>query len=149
MHSYDDGKEGGNITFLVYLSVMLTLIFTIHSSFILQIKTFLSERDHCWVKLQTLHANLWLHPRMPLNLCPDNKMDFNSRCWKCFLQFLADNLLLLVSSPIHTLPIIHIGFLLAPTGALVLMMVYDIYIYPPTFSDFEHLCLSILLQVSL
>ena len=41
--------------------------------------------------------------------------------------------------------------LLAPTGALVLMMVYDIYIYiyPPTFSDFEHLCLSILLQVSL
>ena len=43
--------------------------------------------------------------------------------------------------------------LLAPTGALVLMMVYYIYIYlsiyPATFSDFEHLCLSILLQVSL
>ena len=38
--------------------------------------------------------------------------------------------------------------LLAPTGALVLMMVYCIYIYSPTFSDFEHLCLSILLQVS-
>ena len=43
--------------------------------------------------------------------------------------------------------------LLSPTGALVLMMVYYIYIYisiyPATFSDFEHLCLSILLQVSL
>ena len=43
--------------------------------------------------------------------------------------------------------------LLAPTGALVLMMVYYIYIYlsiyPATFSDFEHLCLSIQLQVSL
>ena len=41
------------------------------------------------------------------------------------------------------------GCLLAPTGALVLTMVYDISIYPATFSDFEHLCLSILLQVSL
>ena len=40
--------------------------------------------------------------------------------------------------------------LLAPTGALILMMVYYIYIYiRTTFSDFEHLCLSILLQVSL
>ena len=38
--------------------------------------------------------------------------------------------------------------LLAPTGALVLMMVYYISINP-LFSDFEHLCLSILLQVSL
>ena len=38
--------------------------------------------------------------------------------------------------------------LLAPTGALVLMMVYYIYIRT-TFSDVEHLCLSILLQVSL
>ena len=28
-------------------------------------------------------------------------------------------------------------FLLAPTGALVLMMVYYTYIYQPTFSDFH------------
>ena len=40
--------------------------------------------------------------------------------------------------------------LLAPTGALVLMMVYYISAAAAaTFSDFEHLCLSILLQVSL
>ena len=39
--------------------------------------------------------------------------------------------------------------LLAPTGALVLMMVYYISEAAPTFSDLEHLCLSILLQVSL
>ena len=38
--------------------------------------------------------------------------------------------------------------LLAPTGALILMMVRDISV-APAFSDFEHLCLSILLQVSL
>ena len=38
--------------------------------------------------------------------------------------------------------------LLAPTGALVLMMVHYISAVA-TFSDFEHLCLSILLQVSL
>ena len=38
---------------------------------------------------------------------------------------------------------------LAPTGALVLMMVYYISAAAATFSDFEHLCLSILLQVSL
>ena len=43
------------------------------------------------------------------------------------------------------------GSLLAPTGALVLMMVRDISAAAvvATFSDFEHLCLSILLQVSL
>ena len=40
--------------------------------------------------------------------------------------------------------------LLAPTGALILMMVRDISVAAaPAFSDFEHLCLSILLQVSL
>ena len=39
--------------------------------------------------------------------------------------------------------------LLAPTGALILMMVRDISVAVPAFSDFEHLCLSILLQVSL
>ena len=39
--------------------------------------------------------------------------------------------------------------LLAPTGALVLMMVRDISVAAPAFSDFEHLCLSILSQVSL
>ena len=41
--------------------------------------------------------------------------------------------------------------LLAPTGALVVMMVYYISAAAAaaTFSDFEHLCLSILLQVSL
>ena len=45
---------------------------------------------------------------------------------------------------------LEIFLLLAPTGALVLMMVYCIYIRAAaTFSDFEHLCLSILLQVSL
>ena len=38
---------------------------------------------------------------------------------------------------------------LAPTGALVLMMVYYISAAAATFSDFEHLCLSILLQMSL
>ena len=44
----------------------------------------------------------------------------------------------------------HRIILLAPTGALVLMMVYDISAAAAaTFSDFEHLCLSILLQVSL
>ena len=46
--------------------------------------------------------------------------------------------------------IITIQCLLAPTGALVLMMVYYISAAAAaTFSDFEHLCLSILLQVSL
>ena len=39
--------------------------------------------------------------------------------------------------------------LLAPTGALVLMMVYYISKAAPTFSDLEQLCLSILLEVSL
>ena len=38
--------------------------------------------------------------------------------------------------------------LLDPSGALVLMMVHYIY-NVQLFSDFEHLCLSILLQVSL
>ena len=38
--------------------------------------------------------------------------------------------------------------LLAPTGALVLLMVHYISAVA-TFSDFEYLCLSILLQVSL
>ena len=43
-------------------------------------------------------------------------------------------------------------YLLAPSGALIVMMVYYIYIYTyiqVTFSDFEHLSLSIMLQVSL
>ena len=39
--------------------------------------------------------------------------------------------------------------LLAPTGALVLMMVYYISKAAATFSDLEQLCLSILLEVSL
>ena len=41
--------------------------------------------------------------------------------------------------------------LLAPSGALIVMMVYYISAAAaaPTFSDFQHLCLSILLQVSL
>ena len=51
----------------------------------------------------------------------------------------------------HQLPIHYksTSCLLAPTGALVVMMVYNTYIYKPTFSDFEHLCLSILLKGSL
>ena len=71
-------------------------------------------------------------------------LELSGECvWKgfYFLSYLLSFFLLLLS------------FLLAPTGALVLMMVYYIYIYisiyPATFSDFEHLCLSILLQVSL
>ena len=55
---------------------------------------------------------------------------------------------------IQQVSFLHGHFFLAPTGALVLMMVYYISIRAAdsaaaTFSDFEHLCLSILLQVSL
>ena len=63
-------------------------------------------------------------------------------CWHPTIKFYM-NLLLLIFTPIN---------LLAPTGALVLMMVRDISAAAAaaaTFSDFEHLCLSILLQVSL
>ena len=58
-----------------------------------------------------------------------------------------NSLLVFSKSPV-VVPILSY-VLLAPTGALVLMTVYYISAAAATFSDFEHLCLSILLQVSL
>ena len=42
----------------------------------------------------------------------------------------------------------HYDILLAPSGALIVMMVYYISAAAATFSDFEHSSLSIMLQVS-
>ena len=85
---------------------------------------------------------------LPLNAASELDAKWQVECIQHWCKGMNATLWIPYWNEFTTLSLLTLAILLAPTGALVLMMVYYISA-AATFSDFEHLCLSILLQVSL